>query len=153
MRPLHELHLSNVQPPPTADEIDLLQKRIGFPISTVFIALLQEVNGGHPEVDTFETKDEQWAVNNFFFIGANQKSTETESIIWNFEKMSKNLPRGFLPFARDGFGNCFLLDAKAGNVDEGVWVWVHDAPNHGLVKLSNSLEDFIDQLKPNPDYI
>lgn len=56
-------------------------------------------------------------------------------------------PPKFLPFARDSFGNYFLLNIE----EEGsVYFWDHEAED-GLTKLSNGFTEFVDAIEADPD--
>lgn len=149
MRMLEELKLSDVPPSPTTQEILEIEKYIGYSLPHTYREFLKQANGGHPEVDTFEDNDgEQWAVNNFFSISSQFVSND---LIWNYQHRWSDIPESFLPIARDGFGNLFLLDLRNGS--DGVWIWAHDEPDNKLSQLTTDFEEFVNKLQTNTDYI
>jgi len=151
MRSLEELNLSNVKARPNENELRELEKSLGFCLPADYREFLQGANGGCPEVDTFEDESgEEWAINNFFFVGPDINSTE--SVVWNHLNRSPVIKPDFLPIARDGGGNVFLLNTGSTQSGE-VWIWVHDEPENPLRKVSDQFEEFIDRLYLNPDYI
>ena len=151
MRPLKELNLSNVRVPPSELEVSNLENKLDARLPVSYLGFLREGNGGSPELDTFEMPSgEEWSVNDFFFVGPDDASTE--SVIWNYLNRWDGIPDHFLPIGRDGGGNLFLLNVSPKYKDE-VWIWLHDEPNNQLRQLCGHFDDFIDGLKMNPNYI
>ena len=151
MRPLSELNLSNIAVPPDENELRELEKYLGCDLPRVYREFIQVANGASPEADSIDDEDgEEWSVNNFFFVGPDNGSTE--SVVWNHINRWPGIPPDFLPIARDAGDNLFLMDTAAGHSDE-VWIWVHDDPDKPLRKLADHFEEFIDRLYLNPDYI
>ena len=151
MRPLEELKFSSVRPAPSERDFDEFEVRFGVHLPIIYRAFLKCANGGYPAVDTFESNDgEQWAVNNFFLIGPETDSTE--ALAWNYINRRPETLVAFLPIARDGFGNIFLLSLDSEQTGE-VWIWIRDQAEGGLQKLSDRFEEFIDRLDLNPAYI
>jgi cell wall assembly regulator SMI1 len=149
MRALEELKVSNSSKPPADDaSLKRLEGQIGLKLPAAYIALLKQINGGHPQLDTFSNDEGEWSVNNFFFVGDDESSG---SVIWNYRNRWKDVPETFMPFARDGGGNLFCLDLRGDN--HPVIIWLHDSTDAGVYKLANSLEEFIDGLHENQDYI
>lgn len=150
MRPIEELGISNTHSKPSEEEIKGVEILLGKQLPDQYINFIALANGGNPEINTFFVDDKQtWDIDTFFFIGKEDDSTE--SINWNYSNLWDSIPQNFLPIARDGGDNLFLLNLRKGYEGE-VWIWIHDMPSNNFFKLSNSFEGFINSLKLNPDY-
>ena len=151
MRSLTELKLNNVKPPPTSDDIGRFESRFRLSLPSSYKEFLLEGNGAHPELDTFrESTGQEWAVNNFFHLGPNED--DTENLVWNCLNRWPEITSEFVPIARDGFDNLFLIRCTT-EKEDSIWICVHDDPDQPLRELTSCFEDFIDRLQVNPDYI
>src|SRR5207302_9888069 len=119
-----------------------------------YVNFLMFSNGGHPELNTFSFdnrgRTRSWAINDFFHISDDLESTE--SVVWNYEHRWSGAPRKMLPIAGDGVGNLICLDLSDEAYGEVV-LWIHDPPDPPLLRTGLSLEDMIDCLEKNPNYI
>ncbi|WP_422527053.1 SMI1/KNR4 family protein [Serratia fonticola] len=124
-----------------------IEKTLGFTLPGDYIAMLKQHDGGHPELDTYSlTQDNTFGVSKFYSIGnPNYETLENAISRWGLV-----LGKGMLPIARDGGDNQFYLDLN--EATPSVWIYLHDE-NEARVKLANSLEEFIDGLNVNPDYL
>jgi hypothetical protein len=158
MRDLKELNINEGGKPvtrarPTADQIAYIENLVGVKLPASYITLLMFSNGGHPQLDTFYFKAEgslqEWGIGVFFHISWDFESPE--NIVWNYARRWSGADKGILPIADDGVGNLVCLDlTNAGN--QRVVLWVHD-PGPKLLSVAGSIEEFIDGLTTNPDYI
>ena len=152
MRNVEELKLSRVRNPPHTNDVREIEKLLGHQLPASYVQFLKTGNGGYPEVDTIDGPDgKRWAINNFFFVDSETDSTD--SISWNCLNGSQLFVNSaLLPIGRDAFGNIFLINLKTDSYG-AVLVWVHDEPDSPLTKLCTSFDQFIQELKLNPDYI
>ncbi|WP_411705408.1 SMI1/KNR4 family protein [Edaphovirga cremea] len=124
-----------------------IEKLIGFALPSDYIKMLKLHDGGHPELDTYSlTQNNTFGVSKFYSIGS-QKYETLESAI---SRWGKVLGNGMLPIAKDGGDNQFYLDLN--EKKPSVWIYLHDE-NETRVKLASSLEEFIEGLNVNPDYL
>ena len=148
MRDLAELRIEKGRHPALKRaDVDSLQRRLNLKLPPAYVALLLHSNGGHPQVDTFRTAAGEWAINNFFHIGAED---DVESVEWNFQRKWPGADGGVLPVARDGGGNLFALDLSRDPAP--VLLWLHDASGK-VLELASTFDDFLEGLQENPDYI
>lgn len=151
MRAIEELNMSESHSPPSETDFLSFEELIGFELPKIYVNFIRQVNGGHPELDSFNAGENgEWSVNNFFYIGEPHNSTE--SMQWNFINRWPGLPTSCVPIARDAGDNLFVLNfGKQANPE--VWIWVHDRPSENLLKLCDDFESFINGLAINPGYI
>ncbi|GKX52709.1 SMI1/KNR4 family protein [Budvicia aquatica] len=127
--------------------INNLEKLVGYEFPSSYLLMLKQHDGGHPELDTYSlTQSNRFGVDSFYSI-ANNKEELLESAI---SRWGKVLGHGMLPIAKDGGDNQFYLDLT--ECIPSIWIYLHDE-NEARVKLANSLEQFIDGLELNPDYL
>jgi hypothetical protein len=159
MRNLRELNINEggelvTLPPPSPEQIALVEQAVGKCLPTSYVEFLRFSNGGHPELDTFRIesggKQYEWGVDRFFHISDDLDSTE--DVMWNYRNLPGDPPRTLLPIGCDGGGNLIFLDLSEDG-DGRIFFWVHDDPNLPLLHVADSFEEFIDMLTLNPDYI
>ncbi|CAI2160460.1 SMI1 / KNR4 family [Serratia fonticola] len=122
-----------------------IEKVIGFELPSNYIEMLQKQDGGHPELDTFFlTQQNSFSVDSFYSIENKEEETLENAI----SRWGKDLGKGMLPIAKDGGDNQFYLDLNEST--PSVWIYLHDE-NEARVKLTNSLEEFVDGLNIDPD--
>jgi SMI1-KNR4 cell-wall len=147
MRDLSDLQVSKGRRPvPTREEVRELERQIGAVLPEDYVEFLLQINGGHPLLDTFTSREGRTGdLNNFFFLG---EPDSTESLNWNLQNRPASLGSA-VPFARDGGGNLFALDLMNG----AVLFWNHDTDGTRISRLADSFSELIDGLQENPDYI
>jgi hypothetical protein len=152
MRPIEELRISGSESRPTASDLNAVEALLeGYSIPSIYKEFIDLANGGHPQLDTFyKNADTFFTINNFFFIG--ERTSSTDSVAWNYENRWSGIPTWFLPIARDGGDNLFLIELRR-KTNSQVWYWRHDIPYSNLIDLAGSFEAFIDGLIECPDYI
>src|SRR5207249_1955472 len=144
-------------PPPTSNQVALVERLVGVKLPETYVEFLRFSNGGHPEVDTFDFdaagRHMEWGINRFFRLstGPMAGSDDGEDVISQYQHRWPGAPREILPIAGDGLGNLICLDlTKEGN--GRVVLWVHDR-EWPLLQVAESFEELIDALRLNPDYI
>lgn len=127
--------------------INKIESIIGYELPSSYLELLEHNDGGHPELDSYFLDDKNsFGVNNFYSISNKEEELLTNAI----SRWGSVLGRGMLPIAKDGGDNQFYLDLT--DTPPSVWIYLHDE-NEARVKLASSLEEFIDGLTVDPDYI
>lgn len=157
MRDLLELNINEggapvARAPATPSAIAAFAAEYGIKIPEILLRLLRHSNGGHPELDSFLPggPDERYpfGIDHFLFLDEDRDSCES---MWKaMEFWRPVLGPSCLPFAEDGGGNVVFLDLTLD--PPTVRVCWHDE-NFAQALLADSLEQFIDGLRINPDYI
>lgn len=151
MRSIDELRISGSAPPPTSAQLTQLEELWGGRLPDAYLYFLQKANGGHPELDTFHgANGSEWSVDRFLFVGNDPNSTD--SVEWNYLNRWEGMSPKYLPFAKDGGDNLFILNA-VGEYAFEVIVWIHGRSGSSSVRLTADFESFIDGLSLNADYI
>jgi hypothetical protein len=124
---------------------------VGRPIPSIYRDLIREHNGGHPELDCFYPQGELNTENSFGLDKIYSVSRESvEGVFWVLRAWGEALGSGMLPIGADGGDNQIYMNL---NDQEGtVWLYLHDQGGK-RIKLADNLEDFLDGLTTNPDYI
>lgn len=155
MRNLQELNINEggepvKKPPPTEQDFTRLAKLLDFEVPLALKKLLLFSNGGHPELDSlYVPKMNEWfSINRFYSISSSEE--ENNSISGVYLQWKNYTGQDKLPFAEDGGGNQFVLNLRS--AENPVFLCLHDE-NFRLVKISDSFEDFIDDLEGNPEFI
>lgn len=159
MRDLRELNMESgpvALPPPTAEQLAVVEELVGAKLPAAYVAFLRFSNGGYPELNTCYFDDgerrRRWIVNNFYHIAANSRTvSDTEDVVWQHCHRLPSIPKRTLPFAGNSGGDSLFLDLS----EEGegrVVLYTHDPPS-GPITVADSFEAFIDALVPEPDDI
>jgi len=128
--------------PASDEEIDDLEKRIGFTLPLGLRELFRIANGGRPEPSVYRDDDNDTDVSECLALREGNGSA-----LWTYELfvLSKQLvPRTFFPFALDSGGDCFFVDCSI--AQSPVFLYVHDTAFEHLRSLNVSLEEFWDRL-------
>jgi hypothetical protein len=155
MRNLAELNINHggrpvMRPPPTQENIRDFEKAFGLKLPPLHLQLLMHANGGHPELNSYEnsTNGNQTAINHFYHLSDDRSSARS---MWKIKyDHRKYMSKTVLPFAEDGGGNLICLES--GTERNPISIYLHDEDFKG-VHLAESFEDFIDQLKIDPQMI
>ena len=146
-------HLSDDRPSPA--DIATFEVTIQGKLPDDYREFLLNENGGRPEprVFHFKTRDglgEDLAVHFFFGLHAGQLGSLKR--IWIAFK--SRLPIGYLPIAKDSFGNLIVLKIMGDGMGS-IHFWDHEQENGDLPTLgnisfvANSFSEFIDALEPS----
>lgn len=153
MRDLTELNItqggkSMRRPPPSDAVIAAFEAEIGMPLPAELKHLLRFSNGGHPELDSVDGGEGGCAVSKFYHL--TEEDRGTESLWYAIEEWRPVVGPQFIPFARTGGGDPFLLDVSV--TPHSVKICRHDEDME-IYEVSPSFEAFIDSLAINPDYL
>jgi hypothetical protein len=157
MRDLTELNINEGgaavrRPPPSDNAIANFERKFHVRLPENLLNLLRFANGGHPELDSFDPdgakNSNDFGVDHFFHLTDDPDSNESlwrEIQIWR-----PYIGLSALPFAVDGGGNVVFLELS--EEPHTVKVCWHDE-NFRIGQMASSLEEFIDGLRENPEYI
>lgn len=137
-----------MRPSPSSQTIDLFERTYGITIPEDLRDLLATANGGHPELDSVNGAEGEFAIDTFYHLTEDDRGTE--SLWYAMEHWRPILGDYALPFASDGGGNQFFLDLREG-VNE-VKICLHDQSMRVQV-VANSFAELIDSLAIDPDFI
>jgi len=155
MRNLTELNINEggrlvSRIPPSDLQIRDFERQYNVKLPFLYLSLLSYANGGHPQLDSIEVTStvgkSRWSVNYFFYL--NDDKDGTMSLWYAMNTWCKIIGKGSLPIANDGGGNVFFID----NTTDAVKVCIHDT-KFALRDIASSLEEFIDRLSVDPDFI
>ncbi|MEK3755985.1 SMI1/KNR4 family protein [Shouchella clausii] len=132
-------------------EFNNFQKELGASLPIEYKKFLEKNNGGAPEVNIVELKNEEiksFSVTDFFGIN-NAKINDLRS---QYETYKERIPSRNIPICRAEGGNIVCL-----NIDNGlISLWDHDTelmnedflPTNSFLKVASSLEEFLSFIKP-----
>ncbi len=143
-------------PGPSDEAVRKLEALLEARLPQAFKDYLQVANGGHHEysfdVPTGQGGTEPMSFSGLFSASDDEASVETFISEIHSARQYANMPKGVLPFARDGGGSVLYLDLT----DEGkgrVIAFVHGLPEwagarseSALIELAASFDDYIDRL-------
>jgi hypothetical protein len=133
---------------PTPEVVAAFESRYGIKIPSEYLSLLQFSNGGHPELDSYETELGWLSVNRFYSLDTENGSVDN---LWVAMEQWRVVLGGMsIPFANDGGGNVYFLNC--GVLPPTVNICLHDE-GFRKIEISGSFGEFIDGLKENPDFI
>lgn len=155
MRPIHELNINEGgRPPsrrrPTPAEISSLATIVGHELPRAYIQLLEQANGGHPELSCLvpdgAAPTDAWEVNRIYHLGDLEPQAAEVRIV--FARWREILGKNRLPFASDGGGNQFFIDFRTD--PPCISIWIHDE-QRALTNVASSFDALIDKLQ-RPDF-
>jgi hypothetical protein len=146
VRDLEELNINEggrpvKRPAPTAEHIRAFERKFGVRLAQAHVVLLKHANGGHPELNVFYKGDCDWGVD--VFLHLSDEDAHPSGLWRAMADYGGLLGEACIPFAFDGGGNVFYVDA--GSVGAPVWLWLHHPPER--VFLAPSFEAFVDGLR------
>ena len=128
-----------------------IETLVGGAVPASYVELMRLADGGHPEIGSCHPKDATWGRGLFdldcFYAVVNP---DVENVRDAYARWGKVLGKGALPLGQDGGGNQVYIALSGGAAP--VWLHIHDEDGQRF-KLSDSLEEIIDSLIPNPDFI
>jgi hypothetical protein len=155
MRNLKELRINEggnpvSHPEPTDADVRSIERAVGAPLPSEYVALLKHANGGHPEIGSFWVEDrgrrERWSVNVFYGLGADKG---TAGSVWKaVGEWRSVLGDRALPIANDGGGNQIFLSFDQN--PPSVKLCVHDE-RFKILRVANSFDAFLGMLEEDPD--
>ena len=151
MRNLSELIIHNGVSVIADDKsLDKLETAVGGRLPQTYREFMKVVNGGHPELDTYFSHDNEWSIDKFFTVG--DAVNPTQSIEWNYQHKGEGAPESFIPFGCDGGGNLFCIDIKLQD-SSPIYYCLQDTRPVTVEKICDSFSEFINGLSINPDYV
>ncbi len=169
MRDLQELGLQtcgrDVLPPPTAQQIALVEEIIGRPLPQSYLTFLRFCNGCAPRLDYF-TVENEWGehgylVAAFYHISAKTVDTDDSSeVVWQYINGDPEIPDEIVPIALTPFGDSIYLDLTElgdGRVvleQHGLPEWASGtlpANTDLVIYVAPSFEAFLDLLITMPE--
>jgi cell wall assembly regulator SMI1 len=138
--------------PATAQAIEAFAARFDQGLPAAYRAFLAEHNGGRPEPGTVYLADieDRVMVDAFFGLG------EEELDLVTIDQMNDGrLPEACFSFAKDPFGNEFVLDLEDGSVvywdcNGDYAEYEGDGDDEDLFEVAVSFEAFLGMLEPAP---
>lgn len=124
--------------PATAEEIEAVEKYVGYRFPAGLRRLFESANGGRPEPYIFRHGRIDTAVSECLPLrtGKNSALATYEILI----RQKKLLPDNYFPFAVDGTGDYFFVDCTS--ADALVTLYVHDTAFEHVVPLNIGIEEF-----------
>lgn len=122
------------------EDIKYIESTLGIKLPEDYIECVMVNNAGYPDKFNFDIEDKRGKV--FEYLLGISKDDE-DNIMDVYFRCKSDLPKGVIPFARDGFGNyiCF----KYTTIDKyEVVFYNHD--NQEIYFISNSFLEFINKL-------
>lgn len=130
---------SECEPLATAEDVDALERRLGFAVPAGIRRLAMTANGGRPEPSIYRDSLGCTDVSECLALRDGRGS-----LWWTYELLiltKKAAPPHYLPFAVDSGGNSFLVDCREGTVH----ILLHD-PTFRLCPLGVTLDEFWSRL-------
>jgi hypothetical protein len=158
-------HLVIAHPKPPPDELQLrrIETLLGARLPDSFKEYLAAANGGYLEyvidVETGQGRTEPLSFCGLF--SANESGSDGETLIGAIRlgrEVSK-IPKGVLPFARDGGGSIVYLDlSPSGNgrvvaFVHGLPEWAGRRTKDALVELAPSFDEYVEKLRVDRDSV
>ncbi|MGE4182891.1 MAG: SMI1/KNR4 family protein [Limisphaerales bacterium] len=149
------------QGPVSGEVITALRRALGVSIPEEYFEFLRQTNGGTPSQlnNSFPVSGNRdidpeirFVTVDFFFQAIDEDYPSLE-LINVYDVFEGRIPLGMLPFARNPFGDLFLLGPSSGK-NAGVYYWDHDTegsagphnPTANIAKLTDTFQEFIDAL-------
>lgn len=125
---------------PVSDkEIEQTEKTTGLVFPQPLKELFKRANGAITNKNIFVTPDkDELVLNNILNLNKNSAYPFAKA----YNDVKDRLPKNFVPFAIDPFGNLFCMGK-----DDGIFFWRHDNPEHQVVLLAPNLTTFFSELQ------
>ena len=116
------------------NSIENIEKYIQKKLPVELISFLMEANASYPKNDRFKVESSEYIVNNIL----NFNESSEESFYDSFDNLKENI-KDFIPLAKDGFGNYYLIDL------DNLKVYFYNHENNGIQYLFD-FDKFIEAL-------
>jgi hypothetical protein len=130
---------SECDPAATTEDVDALERNLGFAVPDAIRKLTTSANGGRPNPNIYRDSLACTDVSECLALRDGKGS-----IWWTYELLvltKKAVPVHYLPFAVDSGGNTFFVDCRSGTVH----LLLHD-PTFRSCSLSVGLDEFWSRL-------
>ncbi|HEY4367504.1 MAG TPA: SMI1/KNR4 family protein [Steroidobacteraceae bacterium] len=135
-----KINLGTTDFTPSREQISAAESALGAEFSTEYLSFLTIHDGAVPDANVFRiSEDNSAGVTAFIPVG---------KLAYEHGLIDKEIAKSFFPFAYAEGGNyvCMPLSTGAGH---GVFFLDHEIPGlHSLTKVSDSLVDFLSDLRP-----
>lgn len=127
-------------PGPSSDVVSEVERKIGRPLPSEYVASLQTLNGAYFDPNEFSLPDGHNA-------GVPQ-FLPFNDVIQHMEYMEQTQVLGYLPIARAEGGNYVCLSLCDGDFGR-VYFWDHEVPGYdAFSRIGDSLNEFLNSLRP-----
>ena len=137
---------------PSLETVKMFEEEFRVSLPPEFVQFLGEVNGGHPELDSFvlpgSDENNRFAVDYFYHLTDNEQSSTTD-IWWAMRNWGQVLGGGCVPIACDGGGNQVYIDCNNQNF---IFLCLHDE-GFKKAKVAESFSEFLDLLEKDLEMI
>ena len=134
-------------------EIPLIEKRLGFKLPSQYREFLLKNNGGTPRPDTVPYEGEYFDYVALFY--AIRNNAYSNDLFRNIEEYKKYILSHYLPIAESPGGDVYCISLKSEDYGS-IYYWDHEEANYdgdpweeNMIKLANSLTDFLESLYEN----
>jgi hypothetical protein len=168
MRDVQELGLQpdgSRTPPPTGEQIALVERLVGRSLPADYLALLRSCNGCQPTLDYFTVETawglQDYQVGAFYALSAATADTDDSGeVVWRYLNGDPDVPPGVLPIGLTPLGDEIYLDLTERGAGRVVLVqhelpaWASgDLPANTelLFEVAPSFAAFLDMLTVTPE--
>jgi cell wall assembly regulator SMI1 len=155
-RIFRHLAIDGSKPAPSEADIRALEHELGAALPPSFREYLNAANGGYLEycinVPTGHGNTESMLFGSLFGIGDKHSRYETFSSEIELARECHDIPKGVLPFARDGGGSTVFLDLTTegkGRVIAFVYglpAWAGKRTESSFIELAASFDEYVSKL-------
>lgn len=126
----------------TETEVATLEGKLGVALPERYRSFLIEVNGREPEAADVDIKlgNGETLETSVAFLDA--RSDSSSGIAWARNRAFEGILHDCVPFAVDGGGNYFCLEAPVGSVT----FFFHGRPSDGRVPIAHDFSGFLEML-------
>ena len=125
---------------PTDEDIQNVEKKIGFEFPKDFIEVMKMNDGACPSVRAFDMLDDESCINNLLSFD----ESAVQSIIFAYHVVQGRGLKNVYPIARDPFGN-YLCYKKCKFNKLKIVFWNHEKPKK-TTELCHTFSEFLDML-------
>jgi uncharacterized protein YkvS len=157
------LAIEDAKAPPSESQLHAIEDELGAVLPLSFKQYLDVANGGYLEyiIDVPTGTGEFEAVSFCGLFSADTGTFCDETFVGEIRSGREytKIPKGVLPFARDGGGSIVYLDlSSAGNgrvvaFVEGLPGWASKRNESAFIELASSFDEYVDKLKLDLDAV
>jgi len=140
--------------PAPQERIEFVSKEVGIIFPESFVALMQECDGGRPEITCFEYTSRSMAseigtgIGSFLGFG---ETPDNYDLLGYYHDPSEFFPEGLVAFADTGGGDYICFDYRLGktNPDPEIVYWEHGAEEgNDICFVAKNFDAFMAMLHP-----
>ena len=125
---------------PTDEEIESVEKKIGFKFPKDYIEVMKKNDGAYPSIRTFDIRDDEDCINNLLSFD----ESDAQSITFAYNVVLERGIKNVYPIARDPFGN-YVCYKKINSHNSKIVFWNHEKPKK-LIELCDNFSEFLEML-------